>query len=162
MERNITVYSIKEFRIPSSSLSPINSNNYRLFFQLPNGTGYSEYPEGLYPIKVKIASNSLRPFAAYNGGTAISDVVFGVEVRSTGTDVPGITSLGTTGKWDYQNPQWNFWYVFTITEKMASPEFWIDFNDIRTNYTAANQPSNVGLYMKIEFFGDAKNLSYGN
>ena len=162
LERNIYVYSIKEFRLPEARLVANGTTGYRLIFQLPNGEGYSEYPEGLYPIKVKIASKSLQPSAAYNGQVAQENVVFGVDVRSTGTDVPGITSLGTSGKWDYQDPQWDFWYVYTITEKQDSPTYWIDLTDIRSSYATANQPSNVGLYMKIEFFGDTKALSYDN
>ena len=161
LERNIYVYSINLFRYKELRLVHNSGNNYRLYLQLPNGDGYSEYPEGLYPIKVKIATKSLQPKAVYNGTTAYQgttpkpNVTFGVEVKSTGTDVDGITSLGTAGNWDYQSPQWNFWYIYTITEK-EGPYYYIDFTDMRSGYAEANRPSNLGLYFRIEFFGNTK------
>lgn len=163
LERNIYVYSIKWFRYREHTLSRIenSTNGYRLKLQLPSGEMYSEYPEGLYPIKIKIATKCLRPSGVYNGAigyenmTAKDAVVFGVEVRSTGTDVNGINSLGTSGNWDYQNPQWNFWYTYTIDMK-EGPCYYIDFTDIRSSYATANRPDNVGLYLRIEFFGDSE------
>ena len=161
LERNIYIYSIKWFRYRDLQLVQ-NGTGYRLYLQLPSGERFSEYPEGLYPIKLRIATKSLRPSAVWNGTSyqnmtqkPAEDVVFGVEVRSTGADVPSITYPGTAGTWNYQNPQWNFWYTYTITEK-ENPYYWIDFTDIRSSYAAANRPGNVGLYFRIEFFGDGE------
>ena len=162
LERNIYVYSIKWFRYRDLRLEKNGNNGYRLYLQLPSGELYSEYPEGLYPIKIRIASKTLRPSAVWNGDSftnmtqkPAADVVFGVETRSTGSDVNGITYPGTQGRWNYQNPQWGFWYTYTITEK-ENPYYWIDFTDIRSSYAAANRPSDVGLYFRIEFFGQTQ------
>lgn len=178
LERNIYIYSIQEFSIKDSQLTKMTETDgersmYRLSFQLPNGSGFSEYPEGLYPIKVKIASKWLRPKAVHNGGQApISDVVFGIEVKTTKPGVvPGITKWGTWGEtikdWFFQGSQadpelWNFWYVYTIAAKDTSPEYWFDLTDITSDYAAENRPDNVGLYLKIEFFGDAKEIAATN
>lgn len=159
LERNIYIYSIKLFHYKDLQLVHTSGNNYRLYLELPNGTGYSEYPEGLYPIKVKIASKSLQPNGVWNGNTGYSsmtsksNVTFGVEVKSTGTEVPGIVNQTNTSQWNYQEPQWNFWYIYTITEK-EGPCYYIDFTDVRNSYASGNRPSNLGLYFRIEFFGE--------
>ncbi len=160
LERNISVYSITKFVLPSYTLTAKSGGGYRLSITLP--TGDDEYPAGLYPLRVKLATKSLRPSAAYNGTTQINDLVFGVEVKSTGTEVPGIVNQTNTNQWNYQNPQWNFWYIFTIDTKSSNPVYNIDFDDIRTSYAQANRPTNVGLYLRIEFFGDAKAITGTN
>ena len=154
LERNISVYSITKFVLPSYTLTAKSGGGYRLSITLP--TGDDEYPAGLYPLRVKLATKTLRPSAAFNGDTPIPDLVFGVEVKSTGTDIPGIVNQTSTDQWNYQNPQWDFWYVFTIATKSDNNVYNIDFTDIRSSYAEANQPENVGTYLRIEFFGDAK------
>lgn len=155
LERNISVYSITKFVLPSYTLTTrTDDDGYRLSITLP--TGANEYPAGLYPLRVKLATKTLRPSAAYNGDTPIPDLVFGVEVKSTGTDIPGIVNQTSTNQWNYQNPQWDYWYVFTIATKSDNPVYNIDFTDIRSSYDAANRPTNVGTYLRIEFFGDTK------
>lgn len=172
LERNIYVYSIQWFRYRDLQLVS-NGTGYRLYLQLPNGTYFSEYPEGLYPIKIKMTSKSLRPSAVYNGqvndsGTAYQNmtqkqnIVFGVEVKTTKPgEVSGITQWGTWTNaqkdWFYQgtaaNPQtWDFWYIYTIDAK-EGPCYYIDFTDITGSYAAANRPTDRGLYFRIEFFG---------
>lgn len=156
LERRIYIYSIKEFVLQEYSLSQTTSG-YQLSFKLPEGA--NAYPEGLYPLRIKLATKSLRPSAAYNGTTPLNDIVFGVEVKSTGEDVAGISYPGTSGTWNYQDPEWNFWYIFTIDTKSDNPVYNIDFTDIRSNYAQDNRPSNVGLYLRIEFFGEAKAIT---
>lgn len=160
LERRIYIYSIDEFVLQNYTLTQTSSSGYRLSFTLPEGA--NSYPEGLYPLRIKIASKSLRPSAAFNGTTELDDIVFGVEVKSTGTEVPGIVNQTNTNQWNYQNPQWNFWYIFTIDTKSSNPVYNIDFDDIRTSYAQANRPTNVGLYLRIEFFGDAKAVTGTN
>ena len=161
LERNINIYSITEFVLDSYTLTCPTPLKNELTFTLP--TGANEYPEGLFPIKVMIASSCLRPYAAYEGGVQKENALFGVEVRSTSwNDVPGIEQVSNTGKpWNYQNPDnlWNFWYVYTIETKGDSPTYTIKFDDIVSSYAEANQPSNRGLYLRIEFFGDAKAIT---
>jgi len=99
----------------------------------------------------------------YAGAQQKDNVVFGVEVKTTKPgEVSGITDWGTWTNarkdWYYQgtaaNPEcWNFWYIYTIDYK-EGPCYWIDFTDIRSSYAAANQSTDVGLYFRIEFFGD--------
>lgn len=99
----------------------------------------------------------------YAGAQQKDNVVFGVEVKTTKPgEVSGITDWGTWTNaqkdWYYQgtaaNPEcWNFWYIYTIDYK-EGPCYWIDFTDIRSSYAAANQSPDVGLYFRIEFFGD--------
>ena len=161
LERNIYIYSINHFVIPTSygnsqlylykmtesDVGYVNGN-YRLKFKLP--TGNARYPAGLYPMHIKIASRTLQPYAPWINGVkqgqgSGSDFVvdiFGVQVRSTVPNVApaNIPGWGTQGKWDYQiqSKPWNFWYTYSIAKEQVDEngdpvetEVWFDFTDIR-------------------------------
>lgn len=167
LERYIYVYSIKEFTLdgtPSLTKSD-DGTYYRLSFKLPSTNAY---PAGLYPLKVMFASKTLQPYRAYNvvGSTLTPDtgIVFGVDNRSTKPgEVAGIsqpTGDNANQQWNYQEPDkpWNFWYVYTIFTKKEGDLYYIDFKDISNSY-AGQTIANLGLYLKIEFFGDAQAVS---
>ena len=167
LERNIYLYTITKFTFKSGpTLTAGNETTPpKLTFQLPD-----DYPKLLYPVKVQIASKTLRPTRAYshfpNENTPL-DVTFGVDVKSTDpTVVPGITIPTGDGdlekEWNYQADHlWNFWYTFTINEKddpdnlytdTNENKYTIDFMDVRSYYPLQNI-SNIGLFLRIQFFG---------
>ena len=161
LERNIYIYSINHFVIPTSygnsqlylykmtsSDEGYVNGNYRLKFKLP--TGNARYPAGLYPMHIKIASRTLQPYAPWiNGvkqgqsnGTDFVVDIFGVQVRSTVPNVApaNIPDWGTQGQWNYQiqSKPWNFWYTYSIAKEQVDEngdpvetEVWFDFTDIR-------------------------------
>lgn len=187
--RNIDIYSIDRFLIQeaytSSSenhnaagnlvLASLGGGNYRLKFKLPGGTDaagdHDKYPEILYPLQVKLATRTLRPTGISINGVAQSDVVFGVQVRSTvpNTEPAMLPAQNDATQWNYQETgnYWNFWYTYPIVSvprdaggnEVIGPEVWIDLTDVRDANVFTPVPNNVGLYLYIEFFGAANAVS---
>ncbi len=187
--RNIDVYTIDQFRIQEAytkstqggdghnadgTLELIRNTDgtYSLKFKIPTGSGttgdHDKYPDILYPLQIKLATRTLQPYDIhYSGQNTSNPVVFGVQVRSTepGKEPAYLTApTGTTAarQWNYQaaNSYWNYWYTYSITSAPSNPEITIDLKDVRNASTFSTIPSNVGLFLYIEFFGKASAVSY--
>ncbi len=187
--RNIEVYTITEFKLQEAytsdysnadhnlELKPIANRpgEYQLRFTLPSGStasgDHDKYPSGLYPMNIKIASKTLQP-TMITSGASVSSNLFGVQVKKTHDGNYGVNAqTSDPDKWNYQSPSkyWDYWYSYAITsvpkdangKEIEGPEVIINFKDVRgPNYDEDNRPEDVGLYLYIEFFGDAKEVSY--
>lgn len=184
--RNVSVYSINNFQIQSNAytVSETGGNGYnskgnlelmqvagqtgvyQLKFMLPTGAA-NAYPDLLYPLQVKIASTTLQPYAIGTENETPSNAVFGVQVRTTAPNTEPAklsTQTQTIKKWNYQAEDnlWNFWYSYSITSAPLNPEICIYLKDIRNSggFSTDTRPVDVGLFLYIEFFGEAQSVSY--
>ena len=157
----------------------VSCPTYKMDVKIPG-----DYPLGLYPIKMRIASITLNPFRVErrsSGSSTLEETVDNVAVAMGGTEngskLDGETLAGmsfTTDaadrlQWNYHadGEPWNFWFVDTIISKPTTDEggetvedtrdkvYTFYFDDIRGLRAAANRPVNVGLFFKIKYFGDA-------
>ena len=170
MSRVINIYSIFAFQLVGTpTLTKVdgtvrtvagkgNLQTYKLSLTLPGN-----YPIGLYPITLKMATSTLNPYSDEEAGTASG--TFGVVVEST-TD---LSSSSTNTAWNYNAYQWGHWYTYTIASKEVDGEgnpldtdkaIDIYFDDVSGSYSGngfREHPTNdVGLYLKIQYFGAAQ------
>lgn len=193
MSRFINVYTIDKFNfLPQGatqlSLTATGGNRtvngvscptYKMDIRIPG-----DYPLGLYPIKIRMASVTLNPFKVErrsSGDSTLEETEENIAVAMGGTEngsvLDGETLAGmsfTTANadrllWNYHasGEPWNFWFIDTIISKPTTIEggdsvedtrdkiYTIFFDDVRTLRAAANQPTNSGLFLKIKYFGDA-------
>ena len=73
----------------------------------------------------------------------------------------------TANKWNTQEPgkPWNYWYSINLPvkpegEQNVATTYDIYFDDVRPLRAAANQADNVGLFLKIKYFGGAESVIY--
>lgn len=183
LTRFINVYTITRFNAKTNAgsvdlkltatgkyrtISGTSCPEYSLTFRVPG-----DYPVGLYPITVRIASTTLSPMAFG------ADENFGVEMAPTenGDTLDGEILAGmdfnTTDPlaWNYRqaNPlkSWDYWYTYSIVSKprkmvdgnsvedVDDKEYTIYLADTRPLRAAANRASSVGLFLKIKYFGPA-------
>ncbi|MBR1887500.1 MAG: hypothetical protein IJ813_03435 [Bacteroidales bacterium] len=193
MTRFINVYTIDQFNyLPegaseldlvatgeSRNVNGVSCPTYKMDVRIPG-----DYPLGLYPIKMRMASITLNPFKVErrsSGNNTVEETVDDVAVAMGGTEngsvLDGETLAGmsfTTDaadrlQWNYHvsGDPWNFWFVDTIISKPTMMDggesvedtrdkvYTFYFDDIRGLRAAANRPENVGLFFKIKYFGDA-------
>ena len=193
MSRFINVYTIDKFNfLPQGatqlSLTATGGNRtvngvscptFKMDIRIPG-----DYPLGLYPIKIRMASVTLNPFKVErrsSGDSTLEETEENIAVAMGGTEngsvLDGETLAGmsfTTATadrllWNYHasGEPWNFWFIDTIISKPTTIEggdsvedtrdkiYTIFFDDVRTLRAAANQPTNLGLFLKIKYFGDA-------
>jgi hypothetical protein len=167
------------------------SDNYVLHFQIPpmehtkfitdeGGNQIPDpneliYPESLYPIDVKFATNTLNAYNITETGTNYG--LFGVTVENTsqlcdasdfesGYNSP-ISSTSTTDitHWYYQQAfnYWDFWYTYSLKTCPGDlngdgyvGDVYIYFKDVRDNINYADV-DDVGLFLYVKYFG--KNYS---
>lgn len=184
LKRYIHVFVINQFRYKiNPSLTKVG-DDYLLSFQLPpvehtqfitdeGGNLIPDpteliYPESLYPIDVKFATNTLNAYGIAQGTTNYG--YFGVSVESTqplcsaanfetGFNSP-ISSTATTDitHWYYQQAfnYWDFWYTYSLKAYPTDGVVNIYLKDVRDNIKYATV-ADVGLFMYVEYFG--KNYS---
>lgn len=184
LKRYIHVFVINQFRYKlDPSLTKVG-NDYLLRFQIPpvehtqfitdeGGNVIPDpeeliYPESLYPIDVKFATNTLNAYGTTQGTSSYG--LFGVSVESTsqlttaanfepGFNSP-ISSVATTDitHWYYQQAfnYWDFWYTYQLKSYPTDGYVNIYFKDVRDNIKYADV-DDVGLFMYVEYFG--KNYS---
>jgi len=198
MSRFINVYTITSFNFHPSGSSALqlvrtggsrNVNNepcdtYKMDIRIPGN-----YPLGLYPIKIRMATTTLNPFRAERkstGGSTVEltedDVSVSIEGTENGTVLDGESLTGmnfTTATadrllWNYHpsGEPWNFWCIYTIINKPTTEEngstvedtvdkiYTIYFDDVRPLRAAGNQATDIGLFLKIRYFGPAEEISY--
>lgn len=120
---------------------------YKLTFELP-----ASLPEGMFPLDIKFATSTLNAYSDTNETTEVQK--FGVESGDTSM-LEGSTSQNA---WNYGAENWNAWFVYTIPEKPASNTVTFFFNDVSSS--RAVPPTSVGLYLKIDHFGDPVAYSF--
>jgi len=149
LARYIHIYTIDKFRLVSGpTLSAAgNSHNgypvYKLDFTLP-----SDYPSGLYPVNVYFATSTLN---AYSDNSAdASSGSFGVIVKKTSS----LTNSTTATDWNYNASSWGYWYHYAITERSSNDAYTFYLEDVRSKRAEGNRASDVGLFFRIDYFGD--------
>ena len=184
LSRFINVYSISQFSfLPEGeaalSITKVTDNGrtihgvvcptYRMDIRLPG-----DYPVGLYPLTIRMATTTLNPFSISDNGASPQSVTFGVDMASTnnGSTIDGetLTGMATSSNhtsWMYNSISWNYWYTFILTDKPTTTvdgaettdeddhTYTIYFDDIRSLRAPANRADKVGLFLKIRYFGDA-------
>ncbi|MBR4379694.1 MAG: hypothetical protein IKP48_00370 [Bacteroidaceae bacterium] len=181
MSRTINIYTIKKFSFGTPTLTKQNTSRtingvtcdtYKLSFTIPY-----DYPAGLYPVTVRVASTTLNPFRCDVNGVEDNTVAIGVSMESTiaGATIDGeiLTYVDanpfttTANKWNTQEPgkPWNYWYSINLPvkpegEQNVATTYDIYFDDVRPLRAAANQADNVGLFLKIKYFGGAESVIY--
>ena len=193
MSRFINVYTIDKFNfLPqgATQLSLVATGGSRMV----NGTSCptykmdikipGDYPLGLYPIKIRMASVTLNPFKAErrsSGDAYLEEEETNIAVAMGGTEngsvLDGETLSGMSFltddanrlKWNYHpsGEPWNFWFIDTLISKPTTIEngdsvedkrdkiYTIYFDDVRELRAPANRPTDMGVFLKIKYFGDA-------
>ena len=159
MSRNINFYTITEFRLVGDmtltntgvtrTVLGKTCTTYKLSLTLP-----ANYPSGLFPIDIKFATSTLNAYSDTEAGTAHGS--FGVSVESTAS----LNSSNDNTQWNYNASNWGYWYVYTILTKPdveGNINVDIFFDDVRQ--FRESQATNVGLFLKILYFGDVKQIS---
>ena len=142
---------------------------YKMAIRIPG-----DYPAGLYPVRIRMATTTLNPFRYVVGTTGDTDIsveMAGTENGNTvdGEVLSGMTYVTTANKWNTRatGSPWNYWYCFDILSKPTKEEngqivedledklYTIYFDDVRPLRAAANRADGVGLFVKAKYFGDA-------
>jgi hypothetical protein len=193
MSRFINVYTIDKFNflpqgatelelVPTGGSREVNGTScptYKMDIRIPG-----DYPLGLYPIKIRMASITLNPFRVErksSGDATIEETENDIAVAMGGTENGSVldgetltgmsftTASGDRLEWNYHasGEPWNFWFIDTLISKPTTIEggdsvedtrdkiYTIYFDDVRQLRAAANRPTNLGLFLKIKYFGDA-------
>ena len=177
LTRYIHVYAIEKFQYTTPPSLKKVDNVYELSFQLPpvkhtrflpDGTtpDLTEmvYPEGLYPIEIKFATNTLNAYGIVQDTNNYG--LFGVSVESTEKllnsrefESDFNTPISTTNtdfitQWYFQqnNNYWDFWYTYSLESYPTDGWVKIYFKDVRSNIQYATV-QNVGLFLNVNYFG---------
>ena len=155
LTRYVHIYAITHFNISNPEFELVSGtqfeekNVYHLSFTLPD-----VYGEDLYPINVQFATSTLDAYSDATSGARHG--TFGVDVGST--NVPGITSSNIPTDWNYKATTWDYWYVYSIPSMPTDGKVDIYFKDARS-YKAQTNPTSVGLFLTIPYFGDMMSYS---
>lgn len=197
MSRFINVYTIDKFNfLPGSGaltlvktgetrqVNGTTCDTYKMDIRIPG-----DYPLGLYPIRVRMASITLNPFKVEcrtSGESALEETRETISVSMGGTENGSIldgealtgmsftTSSADRLKWNYHAPgsPWNFWFVDRLVSKPTvnsggetvederDKVYTIYFDDVRPLRDASNRAQDLGLFLKIKYFGDAVAITY--
>ena len=189
MSRFVNIYTISKFNFLPDDASQLllvrdgtatrevngtSCDTYYMDVRIPG-----DYPIGLYPIKLRIATKTLNPFKAVRMDDASENTNISVTMEGTenGTLLDGETLSGMDftvspldkKAWNYHAPgsPWNFWFVYEMVNKptleqdgetvedMDDKVFRIYFDDIRPLRAGENQADGIGLFLKIKYFGPA-------
>lgn len=160
MLRNINIYTISEFQFPeapvltrvqgvSRTVKGTTCPTYKLTLKIP-----SNYPKGLYPVEIMFATSTLNAYSNVSAGTASGS--FGVKVESTSN----LRNSTTLTDWNYNAANWGYYYSHTLYEAPGNGEVNIYFDDVRA--FRGTSVSTVGLFLKIKYFGEVKEVVYSN
>lgn len=193
MSRFINIYTISQFNyLPVGASAPtlvrdgtatrqvnsVDCNTYYMDVRIPG-----DYPLGLYPIKIRMASTTLNPFKVWrmdlDPSQADPDIAVTMEGTENGTVLDGETLSGMTfvttsgNPWNYRasGKPWDFWFIKELINKPTYVEngetledkndkvYRIYFDDVRPLRDIDNQASNLGLFLKIKYFGPAVSVT---
>jgi hypothetical protein len=153
----------------SRTVSGVNCPTYKLTMRIPG-----DYPSGLYPVRIRMATTTLNPYKYEVNGNVIETV--GVETAGTENGnilddetLGGMSYVTTANKWNTRatGSPWNYWYFIDLlakplvdgvngpVEDMSDKLYTIYFDDVRGLRAAGNRADQVGLFLKIKYFGDA-------
>ena len=198
MTRFLNIYTIDKFDfLPpgSSNISLVKTggtrtvngqtcDTYKMDIKIPGN-----YPLGLYPIKIRMASITLNPFKAERrtvGSSTLEETEESIAVSMGSTENGAVldgetlqgmsftTAASDSKEWNYHadGVPWDFWYIDTLLNKpntevggetiedTSDKIYTIYFDDTRPLRATENQANSVGLFLKIRHFGDAIALPY--
>lgn len=190
MTRFLNIYTIDKFNfLPSGSselslvatgetrqVNGVTCDTYKMDVRIPG-----DYPLGLYPIRIRMASTTLNPFKAErrsSGSSTVEATEASIAVEMGGTEngdrldgetLAGMSYSSTFTDWNYRavGDPWNFWFIDSILNKPSTEEdgvsvedttdkiYTIYFDDVRPLRATGNQAYNLGLFLKIKYFGPA-------
>lgn len=182
LTRRVHIYTITNFSmLPGSSIvlerdgtnsrtvNNVSCPTYKMTIKIPGN-----YPAGLYPVRIRMATITLNPFKYMLGDeedTSINVEIAGTENGNTvdGEVLSGMTYVTTAKKWNTRQngSPWNYWYFFDIISKptkvvdgqtvedLEDKLYTVYFDDVRGLRAAANQSEDIGLFVKAKYFGDA-------
>ena len=189
MSRFVNIYTISRFDFLPDDASQLQLVRDAAATREVNGTDCDtyymdvripgDYPIGLYPIKIRMATKTLNPFKTVrmDNGQENTNIAVTMEGTENGTELDGevlsgmnftVSALEKTA-WNYHAPgsPWNFWFIYEIINKPTYEQagetledredkvFRIYFDDIRPLRASENQAEEVGLFLKIKYFGSA-------
>lgn len=190
MTRFLNIYTIDKFNfLPSGSselslvatgetrqVNGVTCDTYKMDVRIPG-----DYPLGLYPIRIRMASTTLNPFKAErrsSGSSTVEATEASIAVEMGGTEngdrldgetLAGMSYSSTFKDWNYRavGDPWNFWFIDNILNKPSTEEdgvsvedtadkiYTIYFDDVRPLRAVGNRADNLGLFLKIKYFGPA-------
>ncbi len=176
LKRYIHVYVIDQFRYLTAPTLTAVGSDYVLSFQLPpmehsnpDNPDLTEaiYPESLYPIDIKFATNTLNAYGLTQGTTNYG--LFGVAVESTSglvtienfeddynSPISSTNYNSDRTHWYYQQGGnfWDFWYTYNLKANEYPEDGIVNiyFKDVRDNIKYATV-ADVGLFLYVEYFG---------
>ena len=164
------------------TVNNVSCDTYKMDVRIPG-----DYPLGLYSIAIRMASITLNPYMVErktSGSASVEETSTTVAVAMGGTEngatldgetLAGMSFVTTpTTAWNYRatGDPWNFWCIYNIIKKPTVENngdteedtrdkiYTIYFDDIRPLRAAGNRASNVGLFLKIKYFGPAVAVEY--
>ena len=151
LTRYVNIYSIAAFQFAvepalvdnntKRTVRDIDRETYKLTFFLPE-----DLPKELYPLTVKLYTNTLLPFSD-NTATAkhgAFDVAVGKTDDLDGTDNPN--------NWNYLAKEWDSWYEYVIAKPSEDNSYTIYLNELIMDYFPERSINQVGLFFEIEHF----------
>lgn len=168
MERKINVYSITHFdfavtptlvrttttrQVGNTAIQTYECNTYQLNLSIP-----ANYPAGLYPIEVMMATSTLSPYSDTQAGEPSGS--YSVVIEST-NDLP---SSETSTDWYYHAADgenytgWGFWYHYALSQRPAglssnqNVPLTLYLDDIRPTRRETQNIQKTGMYLKIKYF----------
>lgn len=169
MERKINVYSITHFdfavtptlvkttttrQVGNTAIQTYQCNTYQLNLSIP-----ANYPAGLYPIEVMMATSTLSPYSDTKAGVpsgSYSVVIESTNYLNSSTD--------DNTKWYYHAADgenytgWGFWYHYALSQRPAglssnqNVPLTLYLDDIRPTRLETQNIQKTGMYLKIKYF----------
>lgn len=170
MERKINVYSITHFDFAatptlvkttttrtvgkaSTGINTYTCTTYQLNLSIP-----ANYPAGLYPIEVMMATSTLSPYSDTAAGEPSGS--YSVMIESTND----LNSSETDTDWYYHAKDgtnytgWGFWYHYALSQRPAglssnqNVPLTLYLDDIRPTRLETQNIQKTGMYLKIKYF----------
>ncbi len=161
LTRYVDVYSITAFSyVADPVLEKVSGTTwptggvahqvYKLTFTIP-----ANVPKNLYPLKVKMYSNTLAPYSDNTAGARSGS--FDVITKVTSF----LTGSANVNDWNYDANNWRFWYEYSIkyVESETPLTYTIYLYDRCSDYVSRPNINSVGLFLEIPNFGARKPLS---
>lgn len=184
MSRYINIYSITHFSavpdgqdhlvllrdgVNTTNVAGVDCPVYKMAFELPG-----DYPNSFFPLYIRMASSTLAPYKCVvdNQESTVIAIVMGPTENGgviDGETLAGMNYTVTPGYWNTRaaGSPWDYWYTYTIMTKpyktvngvsvidTSSKLHTLYFADVRALRANVNRPSDVGLFLKVKYFGDA-------
>ena len=146
--RYLTIYTHNNYTIEDAGTfltktgGTFNSHDvFKASFKIPD-----DYPDALFPVRVRIATSTLRPFDDVNGATD-NYKKFSVIIGNT----DNLTNSTIATDWNYNASTWDFWYEYPIETRPAGGVVNLYFEDVGDNLNT--HPTTVGLFVDIDNCG---------